>query len=97
MPLGEKTKVFKVAQKQIPQVRAPEGFYSIWARWLKPLADYLTMSVQPLAYVIGDYTCHDGHKKRQKYIQNGTPPFCTCLGVVAVLVYHKDKIIKSHL
>ena len=53
----------------------PEGFYSIWARWLKPLADYLTMSVQPLAYVIGDYTCHDGHKKRQKYIQNGTPPF----------------------
>ena len=24
-------------------------------------------------------------------------PFCTCLGVVAVLVYHKDKIIKSHL
>ena len=75
----------------------PEGFYSIWARWLKPLADYLTRSVQPLAYVIGDYTCHDGHKKRQKYIQNGTPPFCTCLGVVAVLVYHKDKIIKSHL
>ena len=38
------------------------------------------LSVQPFAYVVGNYTCRNGDKKRCKNIHANTPPFSTGLG-----------------
>lgn len=44
-----------------PGVPAPGLFYSVVAGWLIPQADYrLLFSVQPFAYVVGNYTCQNG-------------------------------------
>lgn len=62
-----KKEVYVTQQKpsEVGSLRA--SFYAVLARWLMPLADYqLLVSIQPLADVIGDYTCHNGENKRRK-------------------------------
>ncbi|MBD5533825.1 MAG: hypothetical protein HDQ98_16805 [Lachnospiraceae bacterium] len=60
MPVGKMMKVL-IRHAKSPGVPAPGLFYSVVAGWLIPQADYrLLFSVQPFAYVVGNYTCQNG-------------------------------------
>ena len=34
------------------------------------------VAVQPFADIVADYACHNGNKKRYKYCQRKSTPFC---------------------
>ena len=37
------------------------------------ITELLLLAIQPLAYVVGNYTCHDGQKKREEYLHRKHP------------------------
>ena len=49
----------------------------------------LIISIQPFAYVVGNYTRHNRNDKRYESIYKSTPPFPACIGVATVIVYHR--------
>lgn len=59
-----------------PRVRTSWGFLFRFGRvayalgWL-PL---LVISIQPFAYVVGDYTCHNGENERSEYVSYKSTP-----------------------
>lgn len=87
MPVGKKDESAHCGTQKAPEVATPGLFYSVLGGWLNPKAGYqLFFSVQPFADVVGNYTCQNREKERRKYTHGGTPPFCTCIGVVASLI-----------
>ena len=91
MPVGKMIRLNSfITQQKAPELRPLRLFYSVWAGWLIPQAGYqLLFSIQPFANVVGDYTCQDRKHKMIRSYPFTTHPFCTCLGVVAQLLYHR--------
>ena len=73
IPVGENDRSAHVAQQKAPEVATPGLFYSVLGGWLNPKAGYqLFFSVQPFAYVVGNYTCYNGEKESNNNIQSAT-------------------------
>ena len=61
MPLGKRERQnIQGNTAKSPRERPLGLFYAVLGGWLIPKAGYRLLSVQPFAYVVGNYTCHNG-------------------------------------
>ena len=84
MPVGKKDESAHCGTQKAPELRPPGLFLFRCGKVAYALGCYrLFISVQPFADVVATTLAKTESKKDEKYTHGGTPPFCTCIGVVA--------------